>query len=526
MLLSPLIVASDENSAEEWGWDRFHGVDLDVDADGSADKINNSEGSRLAALDEYFARSREEWNVPGMAIAIVKDDIVVFSKGYGVRDSQNSLPVTNQTRFAIASNTKAFTATALSVLNDAGVLNLNDKVQKWMPEFKLKDELAGKELNIVDLLSHRIGFESFQGDFTYWSSNLTRAEVIQKMSLINAPYSFRTRWGYCNAAYVTAGELIPRVIGENWEDTVKDSILVPLKMDRTIMLSEDLDKASNYAKPHSIIDDELTEIPIARMNNLAAAGSMSSSVKDMTRWLIAQLNNGNVNGEQVLSPRSILRIRSSSSMLGIDTRNYQKTHFYLYGMGLMINDRDGKLVYSHTGGVDCFVSSVLFVPEEKLGIVVLTNTDQNNFYQDLTDEIRDSFLGMPYQDYSKNSLEAFKQNKLAQAQKIDSLKKVVQLKNETSLSLNKFTGDYSNDVYGRITLKLKNEVLNISFSNHPNLRAKLEHLQDDNFLCTFSIPIFGTTEMPFKVENGKVSGLTLKVADFIEFTPYQFRKID
>ena len=154
------------------------------------------------SLQNYIIQGMNDWQIPGMAVAIVKDDEIVFMKGFGVTQVNGKEPVDENTLFMIGSNTKAFTATALSVLNDAGVLNLNDKVQKWMPEFKLKDELAGKEVNIVDLLSHRIGFESFQGDFTYWSSNLTRAEVIQKMSLINAPYSFRTRWGYCNAAYV------------------------------------------------------------------------------------------------------------------------------------------------------------------------------------------------------------------------------------------------------------------------------------------------------------------------------------
>ncbi len=143
------------------------------------------------------------------------------------------------------------------------------------------------------------------------------------------------------------------------------------------------------------IDNNLIEIPIPNTDNLAPAASMSSSAKDMSNWLFAQLDNGKINEEQILSAESIGAIRSPFSILGVDSRDAQETHFYLYAMGLLINDRDGKLVYSHSGAVDGFLSSVMFIPEEKLGIIVLTNTDQNDFYQNLTDEIRDAFLGLP-----------------------------------------------------------------------------------------------------------------------------------
>ena len=476
------------------------------------------------SLQSYITQGMKDWQIPGLSVAIIKNDKIVYMKGFGVTKVNGSETVDEYTLFMIGSNTKAFTSTTLSILQESGVLNLNDKVQKWMPEFSLKDPLASKEVNIVDLLSHRIGFETFQGDFTYWTSALSRDEVIQKMSLIEAPYSFRTKWGYCNAAYVTAGELIPRVINKTWEETVRDSILIPLKMNRTLMLAEELKKASNTAFPHTKIDDNLIEIPIANINNLAAAGSMSSSAKDMTNWLFAQLNNGKINGEQILSTRSIRAIRRSSSILGVDSRDNQATHFYLYGMGLVINDRDGKLVYSHTGGVDGFLSSVMFIPEEKIGIMVLTNTDQNNFYQNLTDEIRDALLGLPFQDYSKKSLERFQKNKLDEKQRIDSLKKLVNQKAIPSLPLKKYSGNYSNDVYGNIEIKLENSKLNIYFSNHPNLIGRLEHIQNDTYLCSYSNPTFGIVEIPFKIENNKIIGLTLRVADFVEFTPYEFNK--
>lgn len=476
------------------------------------------------SLQSYITQGMKDWQIPGLSVAIIKGDEIVFMKGFGITKVSGSEPVDENTLFMIGSNTKAFTATTLSILQESGVLRLEDKVQKWMPEFRLKDPLASKEVTIVDLLSHRIGFETFQGDFAAWTSTISRADVIKNMSVITAPYSFRTRWGYCNAGYVTAGELIPRVINKTWEETVKDSILVPLQMNRTIMLTDALKNASNAAVAHTKIGTKIIEIPIPDINNLAAAGSMSSSAKDMTQWLFAQLNKGKIGDEQLLSSRGITAIRRPSSILGVDTRDKRDTHFYLYGMGLDINDRNGKLVYSHTGGVDGFLSSVLFIPEEKLGIVVLTNTDANKFFQNLTDEIRDSFLGLPYQNYSQKSLERSNVNDLEEEKRIDSLQKIVSLKAMPSVPLKNFSGKYTNELYGEIEIKFENNKLNIYFSKHPKLIAKLEYLQNDTYLCTYSNPMFGVVEMPFKLENDTIIGLTLTVADFIEFTPYEFTK--
>jgi CubicO group peptidase (beta-lactamase class C family) len=204
------------------------------------------------SLENYITQGIKDWEIPGLSIAIVKNDKVILAKGYGVTRVGGSEPVNENTLFMIGSNTKAFTATALSILNESGKLSLEDKVQRWMPSFSLKDSLATKEVVIADLLSHRLGFESYQGDFTYWSSNLTRDQVIHKMSLITPAYGFRTKWGYCNAAFVTAGELVPRIIGKSWEETIRDSILIPLRMNRTRMLSEELKGIKNIAYPHTL----------------------------------------------------------------------------------------------------------------------------------------------------------------------------------------------------------------------------------------------------------------------------------
>ena len=182
------------------------------------------------SLKKYITRGMAKWEIPGLSVAIVKDGEVVFMKGFGVTNIITSEPVDENTLFMIGSTTKTFTATAIVILQEEGKLDLDDKVQKWMPEFKLKDPLANKEVNISDILSHRIGFEANQGLFAFWNSNLSRAEIIQKMGLINAPYGFRTRFGYCNAAFSQQESLYTELLVKAGKKQLRKKILTPLKM--------------------------------------------------------------------------------------------------------------------------------------------------------------------------------------------------------------------------------------------------------------------------------------------------------
>ena len=192
------------------------------------------------SLDTYVTRAMTDWEIPGLSLAIIKNGKVVLMKGYGVKEQGSIDQVDENTLFMIGSNTKAFTATAIATLDAENKLSLDDKVTKWIPQFKLENKAAGEQAIVRDLLCHRLGFRTFQGDFTYWTSNLSRKEVIEKMGHIKAVYPFRTKWGYTNAAFLTAGEIIPAVTGKQWEDYIKEKIFVPLGMNRTLALSKDL----------------------------------------------------------------------------------------------------------------------------------------------------------------------------------------------------------------------------------------------------------------------------------------------
>ncbi len=476
------------------------------------------------SLDLYTNRALGQWQLPGVAVCIVKNGKVVLMKGYGLKEMNGADKVDENTLFMIGSNTKAFTATALAMLDNEKKLSLDDKVTKWMPEFKLDNAAAGEQAIIRDLLCHRIGFQTFQGDFTYWTSNLTRKEVIEKMSHIKAAYPFRTNWGYTNAAFLTAGEVIPKATGMQWEDFVKEKIFQPLGMNNTLALSKDYPAAANKCEPHTMDNGKLVKIPYCKIDNLAPAGSISSSVNDMSKWVLMQLNNGKLDGKQIIPSAVIAQTRRPQSILGDGGHLFNKGHFSLYGLGWFLEEYSGRKIVSHTGGVNGFVTSVTLVPEENLGIVVFTNTDQNSFYEALKWEILDAYFGNSYRNYSQVYLNFANSQNSAEAKKDKMLQDSVALKPAASLPLTTYTGHYTNNVYGEMNVVMENKELRVKFSHHPNMYARLEALGGNRFYVTFSDPIFSKAVFPFHVENGKVTGVTVKVADFVEYNPYEFVK--
>lgn len=487
----------------------------------------NADRSRFIpdSLDNYMQTQMAAWDIPGVAVAIIKDGKPLLMKGYGVTEKGGSQPVNEHTLFLIGSNTKAFTATAMAMLDQQKKLDLNDPVQKWMPEFKLRDEWVSKNITIKDLLCHRLGFETFQGDFTYWTSNLTRKQVIGKMQKVKPLYAFRDKWGYCNAAFLTAGEIIPRVTGRSWEDFMRDSIFKPLGMNRTLALSVEINNATNAARPHTLNHSfETIKVAPANIDNLAPAASIGSSVYDMGRWATALLNNGKIDNKTVISPRAINYTRIPHSILGRRGMYRNSSHFYLYGLGWFLTEYAGREIVSHTGGVNGFVTSFTLVPEEKLAIMVFTNTDQNDFYSTLNNELLDAMLQQPFTAHSNAALNV-KKNSIGEEKKwLGLLKDSIEKVQPAIIPFSNYAGTYNNELYGNITIEYKNNHLKIYFQNHPNMTAELDWLGNHNFLCTYSDPTMGRKVIPFKVQNGKVTGCTLTVADFVEITPYEFKK--
>jgi CubicO group peptidase (beta-lactamase class C family) len=476
------------------------------------------------SLDTYVERALKDWQIPGVAVCVVKDGKTVVMKGYGVREMGTTDKVDENTLFMIGSNTKAFTATALAKLAADKKLSLDDRVIKWLPDFKLYYPWVTKEATIRDLLCHRLGFETFQGDFMYFDSDLSTAEVREKFGRVKPIYSFRSRWGYTNAAFMTAGEIIPKMNGQTWAAFVKDSLFTPLEMNSTLALSKDIKTATNKATAHTVAWGVLKKIPYGNIDNLAPAGSISSSINDMSHWVMAQLNDGKYNGKQVIPTEARIQTWSPNSIIGQGGHRFNKAHFALYGLGWFLQEYSGREIVSHTGGVNGFVTSVTLVPEEKLGIIVLTNTDANSFYESLKNEILDAYLGLPYRNYNQLYSTTNKKNQERAAQWLKQMHDTIAMKQPTTLPIASYAGNYEHEVYGKMTIAQENGKLVAHFEHHHGRFATLEPLGGNRFLATFNDPLYGINEWPFTTANGKVKSVTVTVADFIEFTPYEFYK--
>lgn len=477
-------------------------------------------------LDRYVTEALAKWNIPGVSVAVVKDGEVVIDRGYGVRHYQKNEPVDENTLFMVASNTKAFVGTSLAMLEYNGNCTLSDKVVDWVPGFSMNDPWETKAVNINDILSHRLGLKTFQGDFMYFYSNLTKEEVYEKFPLIIPQNGFREQYGYCNAGYFWAGEVIESITGNTWNQYVQEKILDPLNMENTIVLSAELDQAKNLAAAHTLQDGELTAFPHTNIDVIGPAASMSSSVSDLSHWLIAQLDSGRYNGGEVIPFKVIKNTRNPRMSQGRSGHVFNSSHYSLYGLGWGMKDYEGVEVISHSGGILGFVTGVNLVPEINLGIVVLTNSDENWFYEALKWEIIDAYLGLPFRDYSSVYHKIYSQRQKSKQNKIEAYRDTVSMKMPPTLPIEDFTGVYKNEMYGTVRLSQDGENLKIDFEHHPDLDATLEHLSSDRFLCSYYPSRMGTEVFPFLIEDGKVMGFSLKVADRLEYTRYVFEKVE
>jgi CubicO group peptidase (beta-lactamase class C family) len=478
------------------------------------------------SLDLYVNRALTNWRIPGAAVCIVKDGKIVLMKGYGVKELGMNDKVDENTLFMIGSNTKAFTATALAMLQTQGKLSLDDKITKYIPTFRLDNRPAGEMTVIRDLLCHHIGFQTYQGDFTFYNTNLTRDEVIAKMALVKAAYPFRTKWGYTNSAFLTAGQVIPVVTGMPWEQYVKNTIFAPLGMGNTLALSKSLPTALNRTVPHTFVDGRLQAIPYEQIDGLAPAGSMSSTVNDMSKWVLCLLNNGKVGARQVIPLAAIQATREPQDIVKLTQHLDGSEDYELYGLGWRLEDYHGHNIVMHDGGVGGYVSSVTLVPKEHLGIIVLTNTDENNLIDALRWDVLDAYFKLPYRNYNDHYLQAFKTEQAIAQINNKKWRDTVAMMNKPALPLTSYAGIYQNELYGTATIITgENNNLEMRFEHHPRMYANLQPLGGNRFYVVFSDPELGKAVFPFTVQNGVVTGVRVKVDDEVEMNPYDFKKV-
>lgn len=438
----------------------------------------------MAAYDQYVEAARVEWQVPGLAIAVVKDNEVLLSKGYGTRRVGSSEPVDQNTLFAIASNSKAFTSAALAILVDEKKLKWDDRVTQHLPWFRLKDDVATREMRVNDLLCHRGGLGTFSGDLLWWGTDYSPKQVLQRAAELEPASSFRSTYGYSNLMFLAAGEVITAVSGQSWQEFVRDRILRPLEMNRTTTSVRDLLTLENFATPHKTHLDHSQPIPWMNWDAMAAAGGVISSSDDMARWLRLQLNTGAIDDK-----RRIFTAASSHEMwqehtpirMGMTpSQRFPSTHFRSYGLGWALSDYQGLKVVGHGGGYDGMYSQVLMIPEKKIGVVVLTNS-MTSISGLLAYRALDVLIGGDKKDWSKENLEQFRKSRIEFAERIKKATTPAVADTKPSHPLADYAIKFRCPMYGDATVTLEGEQLVLRLLPYPALVADLKHLHYDTF---------------------------------------------
>jgi len=472
-------------------------------------------------LDQYIAEAVKDFEAAGLAVAIVKDSQVVFSKAYGYADIEKQTPLTTKSLFNIASCTKAFISAIVAKQVDEGNLKWSDKVVDHIPNFKLSDIWITNQLNMVDILSHRSGLKTFAGDLLWFQTGYSNEEIIKRMQYLPIEREFRSEYGYQNNMYMIAGEIVSKSSGIQWYEYLDKEIFDKLDMSSSKASSSHLNEKDDVAYPHI----ESKRYPLTS-EKPHAAGSIFSNVDEMSKWVTMLLNNGSYNGNQVLSesvindmftPRTILWLGNSMRKAG--------ANFHTYGLGWFMYDYHGQKIIYHDGGMPGYIARVMLVPKENLGLVILTN-EMNALPQALSLQIVDLFLGNDTIDWAADYLERVNRYK-----EQDSAKKNEKIENRvtgTTHSLDPacYTGKYNDNSYGEAEVKLVDDVLVIKFPTK-GFETEMEHWHYDTFKVELDdfLPS-GYVTFDFN-SKGEVTGFKIDLPnpDF-HFNDLYFDKID
>jgi CubicO group peptidase (beta-lactamase class C family) len=431
-------------------------------------------------IDRTVERARREFEVPGIAVAVVKDGRVVVAKGYGVRKLGETAPVTAESLFRIASNTKAFTTAALAMLVDEGKIRWDDRVIDQMPEFQMYDPYVTHEMTIRDLLVHRSGLGLGAGDLMFWpATDFTRDQIIRRIRFLKPASSFRSRYAYDNLLYLVAGQMIPRITGESWEEFVHERIFAPLGMSHTNASTPELAAAADVAIPHALADGKLVALAQTNHDNNAPAGSINSCAADLAKWMIAQLGRGAYSGGRLFSEAQSKEMWSPQTILPIadlpkGAPAALKPMFSAYGLGWMLRDWRGKKMVYHTGSLAGYVSRTTLIPELGLGVVVLTNQEAEAAHAAIAYTIVDHYLGAPEIDWVSALRDTVPREPAPPRRNAAS---------KPSLPLAAYAGRYRDAWYGDVMVEQSGEGLSISFTHTKQLAGGLEHWQYDTFVA-------------------------------------------
>ncbi|WP_452232027.1 serine hydrolase [Lacinutrix sp. MEBiC02595] len=486
-------------------------------------------------IDSLVIDALEKFHVAGTAVAIVKDGKVIHNKGYGVTSIKTKNPVNEHTQFGIASNSKAFTTTALAILVEEGKIKWTDKVKDHIPEFKMYNAYVTDNFNIQDLLTHRSGLGLGIGDLMIFpdGSDFTMDDLLSSFQYFKPVSAFRTQFDYDNLLYLVAGELIARKSGMTWEAFIQERIFKPLNMDNSYASLKQVTDKSNLASPHNTVNGKLKVLPDYKEMINGAAGGILAGVDDIAQWMLVHLNKGKY-GENLKN--NLFSEESQQEMWKIHTttsanRNPRyNSHFAGYGLGWDLVDKKGNMMVSHTGGLPGMLSSTLLIPDLNVGIVVLTNTDPGGAgaFLSITKTIEDGYLGLEDYAWADKFYNYFKEKEEEGDVFTDQVWKTVATNKSKKIDETNYIGVYKDNWFGKVEVFKKENQLWLKSHRSPKLNGAMHFYNANTFAIKWEYQDMNADAFAmFSLdENGKAQGIKMKgISPNIDFS-FDFQDLD
>ncbi|MBV8644511.1 MAG: serine hydrolase [Candidatus Eremiobacteraeota bacterium] len=459
------------------------------------------------SFDAYVTQAMKDWKVPGVSIAIVKDG-KTYTKGYGVREVGKPGAVDGKTLFAIGSSSKAFTVALLGQLVDEKKIAWDDRVEDRLPGFAMYDAYASHELTIRDLLTHRGGLDG--GDALWYGSDLGRDEIVRHIRYLKPAYSFRSRFEYNNLMFLTAGQVVAAVDGESWDDAVRKRLFAPLGMTSSnTTISGDAGNP-NVAQPHEEIDGVVRAVPYRRIDDIGPAGSINSNADDLAHWMTMLLDGGSYGGKQLLKKTTLDEMWTPQTIIPLSfpwTLFAPASHFMDYGMGWILFDYRDHAAIQHAGNIDGMSALVSMLPDQHLGVAILTNKGSDFVGNAVMYRVFDDILGGAHADEGAVILEQFHtvfDAGLAAQKRLDDQRVP---NTHPSLALDRYAGTYHNDLYGDATVTRDGDGLRFHLLG---MKGRLEHWNYDTFRLLPDDVVGAKTPITFELDaHGNVASVSV-----------------
>jgi CubicO group peptidase (beta-lactamase class C family) len=474
----------------------------------------------LAAFDKYVASAARDWRIPGMAVAVVKGDSLVFAKGYGVLEIGKPAPATEHTRFAIGSTTKAMTVASLAMLVDEGKLKWDDRVIDYFPNFQLYDSYATREVTVRDLLTHRTGLPGTDLLWGLPENQYSLDEMMRRLRYVKPSSSFRSQWEYENLMYAIAGGLVAKISGMPWESFIRTRIFAPLGMNESITLVSETTGKPNVAVPHDVVHDTVKVVRVRTTDAIAPAGSVWSSVSDMSKWMRFMLDSGRVGNKQLIQLatfREIVAPQIRAPEAQYPALELVQPRLFTYALGWFVEEYNGETVWMHTGSIDGMSAIIGLLPARHVGVYVLANLDHAELRHALLYKVFDMYNppSTKPRDWSREVKALFDARHAAARAAAKAAESKSATSTPASLPLDRYVGTYVDSTYGNVEVTMRDSALYARFEKFDI--GALEHTSYESFKSKTNDPMEGVTELTFVPDGaGQIASVQLLGSTFVK----------